>query len=350
MMIAARKYRAEWRLMARATTAAVLSFVFAEWLALPQGYWAVMTALIIVQLSLGGTIAAAVDRFLGTFVGAALAVGAAWAGATWGVNEVLLLGLTLAPLAFLAALYPGFRVAPLTAAIVLLATPSSASPVDSAIHRIEEIALGTLIGIAVSMVVFPSRARRLCYERAAAMLRLLGEAVDLHLQPRDLERKGAIDRLNDRVLAELIGVRTAEQEALRERAISLSDDAVLQRITHTLRRLRSDVAFIGRAVSPDIDWTELVAPLGAAATAFRDAFEGFAKTLREESRAPDLARLDASVLSLRTALSEGQTQSGGAANLLFVVDATYRDLAELHELLAPQISRINALPLSEPAA
>jgi uncharacterized membrane protein YccC len=305
-----------------------------------------MTALIIVQLSLGGTIAAAVDRFLGTLVGAALAVGAAWAGQTWGVNEVLLLALTLAPLAFLAALYPGFRVAPLTAAIVLLAMPSSASPIASALHRVEEIALGTLIGIAVSMVVFPSRARRLCYERAAALLRTLGETVTLHLQPQDIERKRAIDRLNDRALAELIGVRTAEQEALRERAISMSDEAVLQRITHLLRRLRSDVAFIGRAASADLDWAKLAATLGAAAIALRETFEGLAEALREGRHVFDPASLDAAIVGLRTALSEGAMQSSAAANLLFVVDATYGDLSELSELLAPAKSRLAPTPPS----
>ena len=130
MTDAVKRYRAEWRLVARATTAAALSFVIAEWLALPQSYWAVISALIVVQLSLGGTIAAGFDRFLGTLVGAVLAGGAACASKLWGLPALLTLVLTLAPLAFLAALYPGFRVAPLTAAIVLLATPSSASPIE----------------------------------------------------------------------------------------------------------------------------------------------------------------------------------------------------------------------------
>jgi uncharacterized membrane protein YccC len=259
----------------------------------------------------------------------------------WGVNELLLLVLTLAPLAFLAALYPGFRVAPLTAAIVLLATPSSASPVDSAIHRIEEIALGTLIGIAVSMVVFPSRARRVCFERGAAMLRLLGEAVELQLQPPDVERKQAVDRLNDRTLAELIKVRTAEQEALRERAISMGDEAVVQRLSHILRRLRSDVAFVGRAASAEVNWAELAVPLAEVATTVRSAFEGLADALREEAAAPDLARLGDTVAGLRA-----QAGTGQASNLLFVIDATCRDLAELAELLAPPTSQLAAIPPS----
>jgi hypothetical protein len=45
-----------------------------------------------------------------------------------------------------------------TAAILPLTTPSNASPIISAVDRVIEIALGTLIGIVVSIFVVPSRA------------------------------------------------------------------------------------------------------------------------------------------------------------------------------------------------
>ena len=88
------RYRAELRLVTRATTAAVLSFVIAEWFGLPQSYWAVMTALIIVQLSLGGTIASGMDRFAGTLAGGVLAGAAAFAGKLLDVHMLVLLVLS----------------------------------------------------------------------------------------------------------------------------------------------------------------------------------------------------------------------------------------------------------------
>src|SRR5262249_31929323 len=123
----ASRYRSELRLVVRATTAAALSFIVGEALALPQTYWAVMTALIIVQASLGGTLVAGIDRLPGTLAGAALGAVVAFAEEAWGFDRVLLLVLVVAPLALLAAVHPSFRVAPVTAAIGPLASPRDVS-------------------------------------------------------------------------------------------------------------------------------------------------------------------------------------------------------------------------------
>jgi uncharacterized membrane protein YccC len=126
MTNATSKYKAELRLVIRALTAAALSLVTANALALPQSYWAVFTALIIVQGSVGGTLAAGLDRFVGTLAGAVLGAAVALAGEFWRVPQVLLLLLAVAPVALLAAIRPSFRIAPVTAAILLLTTPSNA--------------------------------------------------------------------------------------------------------------------------------------------------------------------------------------------------------------------------------
>jgi uncharacterized membrane protein YccC len=49
--------------------------VLAELFALPQGYWAIFSTIIIVQASVGGSIKATTDRLIGT-VGGAVAGGA----------------------------------------------------------------------------------------------------------------------------------------------------------------------------------------------------------------------------------------------------------------------------------
>src|ERR1700731_3198471 len=152
MVDAAATYKAELRLVVRALIAAALSFLAADALALPQSYWAVITALIVVQGSLGGTLAAGLDRLVGTLAGAAIGAVAALARQYWDVPPVVLLVPAVAPVAFLAALRPSFRVAPVTAAIVLLANTSNVSPITSAMHRIVEIALGTVVGIIVSIL------------------------------------------------------------------------------------------------------------------------------------------------------------------------------------------------------
>ena len=63
------KRHTEIKLAARATAAAVASFALVHLLELPQGYWAVFTAILIMQTSLGGSLQAITDRMIGTLGG-----------------------------------------------------------------------------------------------------------------------------------------------------------------------------------------------------------------------------------------------------------------------------------------
>jgi uncharacterized membrane protein YccC len=291
MTNATSKYKAELRLVIRALTAAALSLVTANALALPQSYWAVFTALIIVQGSVGGTLAAGLDRFVGTLAGAVLGAAVALAGEFWRVPQVLLLLLAVAPVALLAAIRPSFRIAPVTAAILLLTTPSNASPISSAMDRVVEIALGTIIGIVVSIFVLPSRARRICFERSAEMLKLLAQALAFRLQ-RAPAKPEEIEHLNQRVRAEMAKVKAATEEARREHLIRVADGPVPERLVRTLRRLRSDVAFVGRATAGnDFDWQALGLVTAEVASAFRPVFE--AKALQRAEDQELLVRLRA---------------------------------------------------------
>lgn len=334
MAIAASRYQAELRLVVRTITAAGAAYLIAETLGLPQGFWAVVTALIVVQGSLGGTIAAGADRFLGTLAGAVLGAAADVAGKFLGVHQAIVIVLTVAPLAFLASIRPSFKIAPVTAVIVLLATPSDASPVMSALLRVGEIALGTIIGIAVSSLVLPSRARRIYSERSAAMLKLLGDALELHLQPSDTARRTAIERLNDQTRAELGRIGAAAAEARRERAMRLSDEPDQDHLLMTLRRLRSDVAFVGRATAgTDLDWDSLREVFGEVATAFRGVFDALCDTLLDGKPVPDLAAVDQAMAKLRLAVSQEPGRSDSSIVLPFIFETLRRDLGDLVDAL-----------------
>ena len=165
------------RLCFRMTVAGLLAYVLAEFFALPQGYWAVFSAIIVMQASVGGSIKATIDRVIGT-IGGAVAGGAV--GYIVPHQSVFSLGvalvIALAPLTLVAALWPNYRIAPLTAVIVLL-TPGAQQlgPVDLAIFRIVEITLGSFVGLGVSLVLWPARAHGLVISTAARALGLLAD-------------------------------------------------------------------------------------------------------------------------------------------------------------------------------
>ena len=148
--------RLEIRHGIRIAAAGLVSYVIASALSLPQGYWAVFTAILVVQGSVGGSWKAAVDRLLGTLMGAAY--GAVTASIIPHGDPVALgaaLAAALIPLSLLAAFNPAYRVAPITAVILLLGSAGATEgPVRAAMLRTIEVALGGALrswGLTVSV-------------------------------------------------------------------------------------------------------------------------------------------------------------------------------------------------------
>ena len=62
--------QAELKLALRVTIAGTLAFAITRAFDLPQGYWAAITAVVVMQASLGASLKAAIERFSGTVAGA----------------------------------------------------------------------------------------------------------------------------------------------------------------------------------------------------------------------------------------------------------------------------------------
>src|SRR5258708_40098921 len=90
-----------------------------------------------------------------------------------------LLVVAVAPLAFIAAINPSLNAATVTAIIVLLLpTMNHGNPLDSAIDRVLEVAVGSITGLVVSFLVLPSRAHSQIRTSAAGVLELMAAALE----------------------------------------------------------------------------------------------------------------------------------------------------------------------------
>jgi uncharacterized membrane protein YccC len=246
------RYGGELRLALRTTLAALISFALAHLFQLPQGYWAVLTSVIVMQGSVGGSLKASIDRMIGTFAGAIWGVAVTLAIPHHGTPALALtLALALGPLALVAALKPSFRVAPVTAIIVLLSTTSiQAGPVPYAVDRVLEIGLGCIVGLAVSLLVLPGRAHGLLAGSAADVLRALTELMEILL--RDLAEspdRAVILDIHRRLRRAMARAETLAEEAKRERANRLTDEPDPDPVIRNLRRLHHDLTAVGRAVA-----------------------------------------------------------------------------------------------------
>ena len=98
----------------------------------------VLTAVVVTQVSVGGSLSATLDYVVGTLAGAvyAAAVGLLVPHVT-ALEQAVALTLAVAPLALAAALRPSFRVAPFSAVLVLLiGGVLGENPVMSAVVRV----------------------------------------------------------------------------------------------------------------------------------------------------------------------------------------------------------------------
>jgi uncharacterized membrane protein YccC len=277
-------HRADLRLCVRTTVAGVLAFVLANVTSLPQGYWAVLTAVLVVQASIGGSLKATIDRLIGTVGGAACGGAVALLiPPTGGIERVEALVAALAPVALLAALSSSFRVAPVTAIIVLL-SPTSAhvGPIASALERILEIVIGSLVGLGTSLMILPARAHGLVTEASGRVLALLADLLpDLFKAFGGRSNAARISQMQDDIRAALAQLESVATEARHERRSRLSNELDPDPLVRTLRRLRSDLVMLARAGAEPLT-EDVIARLDAS---FVDVSDVTATHLRATSDA-----------------------------------------------------------------
>lgn len=140
---------------ARTTVAAVVSLYVARMCRLPEGYWAAVTTLVVMQSTLGAALKISGERLAGTALGA---VAGALLEQYFGANGiafgggVFVLGLICAVLRLERNAY---RYAGVTLAIVMLVTREGGVWAIAA-HRFIEVSIGIVVGLVLT-AVWPER-------------------------------------------------------------------------------------------------------------------------------------------------------------------------------------------------
>jgi hypothetical protein len=287
-----RARKTQLALAIRIAVAAVAAYVIAVALHLMLPLWAVLTSLIVTQMSVGRSLKATRDYMLGTIGGAiyggAIAVLIPHSG-EGGLLALLVLAVT--PLAFIGAINPSLNSATVTAVIVLLLPAiHQSNPLDSAIDRVMEVTVGALTGLAVSFLVLPSRAVSQIRVNAARLLELIAEAFAELLAGLTRGRDNdALHRIQDGIGTALVGLNATGAEAERERAAHLSSGPDTGPLLRTILRLRHDVVMVGRATVvplPSDLQVRLAGPLSEVSTAIALYMRAVAAALRGGGGAP----------------------------------------------------------------
>jgi uncharacterized membrane protein YccC len=241
---------AEVRAALQIAIGAVAAFYLATALKLPHAYWSVISAIVVIQTSVGGSVlTVARERTLGTLAGAVVGGVVAFVRPE-GVNWMMAgLAASVAGLAFFSPGRPWLKVAPVTAAIIIAGSAGPEGPAQLALDRVMEILVGSGVGVIAILLLFPRHARqtfklqaREAAGKASELLALVmkGAAADgAELSRRHADMKKRLDALGQAAGA-VIDLPGAQKET--------ADRAALVR---TFWRVRSDIVILGRGFQAD---------------------------------------------------------------------------------------------------
>jgi uncharacterized membrane protein YccC len=202
---------------------------------LPQGYWAAISALIVMQSNVGATLAASRTRLAGTAVGAV--VGGIFM-ALFGTN-MLAFALAVAIAFFVCdtlRLAERQRLATVTVAIIMLIA-SAASAWVVALHRFSEVALGIVVALAVSLTLWPNHARRSVRRGLSDTLEKISELYRAVMRSYLTQADVPVEALKASVSA-AIGKNSALLEnALQESFGPLKEREKLALVVHQVERI-----------------------------------------------------------------------------------------------------------------
>lgn len=287
-----RAHTIELGLGIRVTASAIAALVVALTFGLKLPLWAVLTSIIVTQMSVGRSLKATRDYLIGTIGGAIYGGGVAILIPHSNEGALLaVLVLAVAPLAFVAAINPSLNVAPVTAIIVLLLPlMNHNTPLESAIDRILEVAVGAVTGLLTSFLVLPSRAHTQVRASTAETLDLIASALTELLASLTRGRDNdALHRLQDHIGRAITALQAIGAEAERERSAHLSKGPDTGPLLRTTLRLRHDLVMIGRSTVvplPSALQIRLAGPLARVSDTMAAFLHSTAVALRSGTGAP----------------------------------------------------------------
>jgi hypothetical protein len=287
------------RFALRMTVAAVAAFSVGQVLKLPlHGLWAVLTAVIVTQASVGGSIGASLEYVLGTLAGGlyatlvTLLIPHTTPLATAGV-----LALSIAPLACAAARSNAFKVAPFTAVIVLLLVGEfGLGPLTAAATRLLEVVLGSTIAVSVSMLLFPEHSYRRAKQAAVLALEQLAQALPHLLSGFSVPLASEeVLRLQDSLGGVVASFNAVAGDVRHEQSVSFGSRPSLGPLSSTLLRLRHDLVIIGRAAArplPQELLSKLATRISAVGSVIGDYLLASARALGSAQPPPGKSQVD----------------------------------------------------------
>lgn len=306
---------------------------------IPHGFWAVVSAVVVMQANIGSSLKASWARLLGTAMGALIGASlAASFNALWpgllahgeglGLGQASLMALATGAgvaltgaLCIVLRLKDAYRLAGVTCAIVLLVFAQH--PWESALQRTLDVALGIFVALVVTVFVWPSRARQQLSSKLAEVLRDIAAlcAALEHAYQNRCYLPQELGAMRDAMKQKFRDSRALLQEADNEPGRTAAEAAALGELFVGVERLLEHVLSLDEAArSSDAEpgdpreeprddelHRKIAGEIKELTALVKAGCEALAHALIKRGQLPELAgmdeavgRLDARLLELRT--------------------------------------------------
>ncbi len=292
----------------KTATAAVLTILLYQSFNIPEGYWAAISAVIVMQANLGGSLSASWNRLLGSAIGAT--VGAAWivilGRNPWSVGAALTLTILLCSyLKF----QESYRIASVTVILVMLVT--GPSPWMFGLYRFLNVVLGIIVALLVSIFIWPSRARDHLQQGLAQILMDCGRLQQLLVESylKGEYQEGSINHLRIHIKKTVLQNWDLLKESLKEPGKTPAEDQILAALMideekfieqilamdDTTRNTQNDAFQL--KLKPQL--TELTQTIGTAFTALAEVMTARRSQPQLPELKPPLVAVDEQLFELR---------------------------------------------------
>ena len=139
-------------------SAAVLAYAAATLLDLKFGYWAALSAVIVMQVNVADSIRMCWYRFSGTAIGAFIGISCIWAFPQTPQMTIMALFLSVGFCAYMTKYNDRYKMAAITTTIVTLASLGEPNRIEFGLFRVIEIAIGVGSAFLVNILVWPMKA------------------------------------------------------------------------------------------------------------------------------------------------------------------------------------------------
>lgn len=234
-----------FRAAIRAGLATGLAYLVCTLLAVPDKTWAVISALYVLQTSVGGTVNVAIERVMGAGLGIVLGLaGVVLLGSAEWPNLLALL-IAVGIIGAIGEVRPQMRYGAVVAAILII-SPSDADVLGSALEKAYAIALGSGVGALVGAFVFPVTAHQSARNHLAEAVHHCSELIALAFNPETQCGNKDWVKHHEAVARE---VTTTRDRLGQSRWVKRSRDDHHRDMLHAVDRLWHHLSMFDRMVS-----------------------------------------------------------------------------------------------------